>query len=68
MKNNPDSSREDVPGDGAFNRRNLLKVSAMLGGGGLISQTAVPTGALAQQPAQSGAPRLTEKDVLAKAR
>jgi isopentenyl diphosphate isomerase/L-lactate dehydrogenase-like FMN-dependent dehydrogenase len=74
MKNNPDSSREDVPGDGGFNRRNLLKVSTMLGGGGLIAQTAVPARAVAQQPAQSGAPaaggtpRLTEKDILVKAR
>ena len=52
MKNNPDS----------FNRRNLLKVSTILGGGGLIAQTAVPASALAQQS------RLTEKDVLVKAR
>jgi isopentenyl diphosphate isomerase/L-lactate dehydrogenase-like FMN-dependent dehydrogenase len=58
MKNNPDS----------FNRRNLLKVSTILGGGGMIAQTAVPTSVLAQQPAQSGAPRLTEKDILTKAR
>jgi isopentenyl diphosphate isomerase/L-lactate dehydrogenase-like FMN-dependent dehydrogenase len=64
MKNHPDS----------FNRRNLLKVSTMLGGGGLIAQTAVPARAVAQQSAQSaapaagGAPRLTEKDILTKAR
>jgi isopentenyl diphosphate isomerase/L-lactate dehydrogenase-like FMN-dependent dehydrogenase len=74
MKNNPDSSREDFPGDGSFNRRNLLKVSTMLGGGSLIAQTAVPARAVAQQPAPSaapaagGAPRLTEKDILVKAR
>jgi len=74
MKNNPDSSREDFPGDGGFNRRNLLKVSTMLGGGSLIAQTAVPARAVAQQPAPSaapaagGAPRLTEKDILVKAR
>jgi len=58
MKNNPDS----------FNRRNLLKVSSILGGGGLIAQTTVPASALAQQPAPSGAPRPTEKDILTKAR
>ena len=63
MKNSPDS----------FNRRNLLKVSTMLGGGGLIAQTAVPARAVAQQPAQpaapaGGAPRRTEKDILVKAR
>jgi isopentenyl diphosphate isomerase/L-lactate dehydrogenase-like FMN-dependent dehydrogenase len=52
MKNHPDS----------FNRRNLLKVSTMLGGGSMMAQTAVPTGAVAQQP------RLTEKDILTKAR
>jgi isopentenyl diphosphate isomerase/L-lactate dehydrogenase-like FMN-dependent dehydrogenase len=52
MKNNPDS----------FNRRNLLKVSTMLGGGSLMAQTAVPTGAVAQQA------RLAETDVLVKAR
>ena len=74
MKNDPDSPREDFPGDGGFNRRNLLKVSTMLGGGGLIAQTAVPARAVAQQSAQSaapaagGAPRLTEKDILTKAR
>jgi isopentenyl diphosphate isomerase/L-lactate dehydrogenase-like FMN-dependent dehydrogenase len=74
MKNNPDSSRKDFPGDGGFNRRNLLKVSTMLGGGSLIAQTAVPARAVAQQPAPSaapaagGAPRLTEKDILVKAR
>jgi hypothetical protein len=27
MMNNPDAPRGDVPGDGGFNRRNLLKVS-----------------------------------------
>ena len=58
MKHNPDS----------FNRRNLLKVSTMLGGGGLMAQTAVPATAAAQQPAPSGAPRLTEKDILTRAR
>ena len=74
MKNNPDSSREDFPGDGGFNRRNLLKISTMLSGGSLIAQTAVPARAVAQQPAPSaapaagGAPRLTEKDILVKAR
>jgi len=74
MKNDPDSPREDCPGDGGFNRRNLLRVSTMLGGGGLIAQTAVPARAVAQQPAQpaapaaGGAPRLTEKDILVKAR
>src|SRR5664280_556334 len=69
MKNNPNAPREDVPGDGGgFNRRNLLKVSTILGGGGLIAQTAVPARAVAQQPANSGAPRLTPADVLAKAR
>jgi isopentenyl diphosphate isomerase/L-lactate dehydrogenase-like FMN-dependent dehydrogenase len=69
MKNNPDAPREDLPGDGGgFNRRNLLKVSTILGGGGLIAQTAVPARAVAQQPAPSGAPRLTPADVLAKAR
>ena len=74
MKNNPDSPREDFASDGGFNRRNLLKVSTMLGGGSLIAQTAVPARAVAQQPAPSaapaagGAPRLTEKDILVKAR
>jgi isopentenyl diphosphate isomerase/L-lactate dehydrogenase-like FMN-dependent dehydrogenase len=74
MKNNPDSSREDFPGDGGFNRRNLLKVSTLLGGGSLIAQTAVPARAVAQQPAPSGAsaaggaPRLSDRDVLLKAR
>src|ERR1039457_205420 len=74
MKNNPDSSRQAFPGDGGFTRRNLLKVSTMLGGGSLIAQTAVPARAVAQQPAPSaapaagGAPRLTEKDILVKAR
>src|ERR1035437_4840610 len=68
IKNNPDSPREDVPGEGGFNRRSLLKVSTILGGGGLIAQTAIPARAAAQQPAPSGTPRLTEKDILAKAR
>lgn len=46
--------REGTPADGGgFNRRNLLKVSTILGGGGLISQTLIPAKALAQQPAQS---------------
>jgi len=67
MKNNPDTSREDVPGDDGFNRRNLLRVSTMLGGG-LIGQTAVPVRAAAQQAAPSGAPGLTPAAVLAKAR
>src|ERR1035437_2881705 len=74
MKNNPDSSRKDFPGDGGFNRRNLLKASTMLGGGSLIAQTAVPARAVAQQPAPSAAPaaggahRLTEKDSVVRAR
>src|SRR5664279_1869768 len=62
MKNAPDSSREDVP-DGGFSRRNLLKVSTVPGGGGLLAQTAV-----ARQTAPSAAPRLSEKGILAKAR
>ena len=74
MKNNPDSPREYVAGDGGFNRRNLLRVSSIFGGSSLMAQTAVPAGAVAQQPSPSaapaagGAPRLTEKDILTKAR
>ena len=70
-----DSLRDDAPAyGGGFNRRNLLKASTLLGGGGLIGQVVVPTRGSAQQPAQSGAPnagrapRLTETDVLVKAR
>jgi isopentenyl diphosphate isomerase/L-lactate dehydrogenase-like FMN-dependent dehydrogenase len=75
MKNNLGAPREDVPDDGSgFNRRNLLRVSTILGGGGLMAQTAVPARAGAQRPANTrasgagGAPGLTETDVLARAR
>jgi 4-hydroxymandelate oxidase len=68
--NNP-----DTPTDGAgFNRRSLFKASTILGGGGLLAQVAVPAPASAQQPAQAGAPgaarpgRLSDRDILAKAR
>ena len=64
-----------APADGGgFNRRNLLKASTLIGSGGLISQAVVPTRASAQQPAPSGAPatarpaRLSDKDILVKAR
>ena len=70
-----DSLRDDTPADGGgFNRRNLLKASTFLGGGGLIGQVVVPARGSAQQPAPPGAPgagrapRLTETEVLAKAR
>jgi 4-hydroxymandelate oxidase len=69
-----DSLRGDVTGDGGFNRRNLLRISTLLGGSGLISQAVVPANTLAQQPPQSKAPstdrlsRLNEKDILVKAR
>lgn len=72
MKNSPGypaMENGDSPEDGGFNRRNLLKVSTLLGGGGLISQTVMPAKALAQQAAPSGAPTgLAPKDVLTKAR
>lgn len=65
----------DIPTDGAgFNRRNLFKASTILGGGGLLAQVAAPAPASAQQPAQTGAPggaragRLSDRDILAKAR
>ncbi|MGP8245015.1 MAG: alpha-hydroxy-acid oxidizing protein [Bryobacteraceae bacterium] len=66
--------REDTPADRAgFNRRNLFKASTLLGGGGLLAQVAAPP-ASAQPPAQAGAPgaarpgRLSERDILVKAR
>jgi 4-hydroxymandelate oxidase len=67
-------TEQDAAGDCEFNRRNLLKISTLLGGGGLIGQAVVPEAALAQQPAQPRAPgaapppRLSEREVLAKAR
>ena len=57
-----------------MNRRNLLKISTLLGGGGLVGQSMVTEAALAQQPAPSSAPgtdrppRFTERDILVKAR
>jgi 4-hydroxymandelate oxidase len=66
-----------VPGDGSLevlNRRNILKASALLGGGGLVGQLMIPATAAAQQLSTAAAPgadtpgRLTPKDVLARAR
>lgn len=70
----PAPTWEEPAGDGAhLNRRNLLRSSALLGGGTLVGQAVLPARASAQQPAQSGAPGsgrtgLAERDVLAKAR
>jgi len=64
---------EKAPVQG-LNRRNLLKASTLLGGGGLVGQVMTPATAAAQQPAQpaeraAAAPsRLEPKEVLAKAR
>ena len=70
----------DVPDTaGGFNRRSLLKGSTLLGGGGLVGQVVAgqvlaPARAAAQQAPQpgpsvgSGTARLTQRDVLAKAR
>ncbi|HYW46598.1 MAG TPA: alpha-hydroxy-acid oxidizing protein [Bryobacteraceae bacterium] len=50
-------------------RRNLLKVSSLLGGGGLVGQVMVAEKSSAQGPAQpAAAGRLSVSDVLAKAR
>jgi 4-hydroxymandelate oxidase len=52
----PGSSPDVASGDGSgLNRRNLLKISA-LAGGGLAGQAALPTRASAQQPAQTPPP------------
>lgn len=51
---------------GGLNRRNLLKASALLGGGELVAQTLTPAISAAQAPA--AAARLDPKEVLAKAR
>lgn len=69
----PGSTRE-FSGDGGLNRRNLLKATTLLSGGGLVSQVMVPETASAQAPAPAaargaaGAGRLDPKDVLIKAR
>jgi len=60
-------------GSGGVNRRNLLKASTLLGGGGLVAQV-IPSPAAAQEAAQpavrggAGAGRLTYQSVLVKAR
>jgi 4-hydroxymandelate oxidase len=59
--------------EGVFNRRDLLKASTMLGGGGLVSQAIAPSNASAQQvPSGAGTPvaqgQLEMKQVLSKAR
>ena len=65
--------REDPSGGVGFNRRNLLKASTLVGGG-LIGQVVVPSRAAFAQSSQAEPPnagkpaRLTEKDVLTKAR
>jgi hypothetical protein len=64
----------DAADPSALNRRNLLKASTLLGGGGLIAQVMVPAVSAAQEPTQpaarvaAGTVRLDPKDVLAKAR
>ena len=61
---------EETPG-GGFNRRNLLKASTLLGGGGLLAQAVLPSPAAAQgQSVREGAAAggLDYKDVLDKAR
>jgi len=69
-----DSSQRGTADDGGgLKRRNLLKVSTLLGGGSLAHQVALPASTPTQQPTQSGAPgagtsQLTVRDVLAKAR
>jgi len=65
---------ERQTGDDGFNRRNLLKISTLLGGGGLVGQAVVTEAAQAQQPAPAAAAgadrtrRATDKDILVKAR
>ena len=65
---------ERQTGDDGFNRRNLLKISTLLGGGGLVGQAMVTEVAQAQQPAPPPAAgpdrtrRATDKDILVKAR
>ncbi|MGA2145129.1 MAG: alpha-hydroxy-acid oxidizing protein [Bryobacteraceae bacterium] len=64
---------ERQTGDDGFNRRNLLKISTLLGGGGLVGQAVVTEAAQAQQPAPAAAGadrarRTTDKDILVKAR
>jgi 4-hydroxymandelate oxidase len=67
----PGEAREEPVRDG-FNRRNLLRGSALIGGGGLVGQALQQTAA-AQQGGQPGVPgaggaRLTRAEVLTKAR
>lgn len=68
------SFQGDAPGDaGRLNRRNLLKVSTLLGGGGLADQAVLTARSSAQERGQSGeagagGARLTEAEVLARAR
>jgi len=67
-------TREEAVGNGGrLNRRNLLQGSALLSGGGLAGQALLPASAPAQQREPSGAAgagraRLSERDVLTKAR
>jgi 4-hydroxymandelate oxidase len=60
--------------DGGLNRRNLLKVSSLIGGGGLVGQVMLPERAAAQPPepgatrGAGGPGRLDVNEVLARAR
>jgi hypothetical protein len=65
-------TRDEAAGAGDhLNRRNLLRDSALLGGGSLIGQALPPARASAQQSgpaADAGRGRLSEREVLTKAR
>lgn len=67
------SHREVAGNDGAFNRRDLLKMSTLLGGAGIFCKGVVPA-ALAQETAppaasqKTGAHRLTFEEILMNAR
>jgi 4-hydroxymandelate oxidase len=70
-------STDDGGGNFSFNRRNLLKMAALVGGGGLIGPALASAAELTQQPqpaaqtnapAASARPRNSYNDILAKAR
>ncbi len=71
--NDPSEQRTEAGVKTRLRRRDLLKVSALVGCGGMVSRTVLPAEAPAQQHGQpaaagGGGARLTVKDVLDKAR
>ena len=67
-----EAREESAPDGSSFNRRNLLRGSALIGGGGLVGQALLRPAAAQQggQPGAAGAggPRLSKAEVLTKAR